>query len=53
MVSLEESLRTTEHEKYFMITDNIINEDTWSFASDTTVLPMGEVKSFLKSKGVF
>tara|TARA_Y100001938_G_scaffold138398_1_gene203815 strand:- start:1656 stop:2606 length:951 start_codon:yes stop_codon:yes gene_type:complete len=53
MVSLEESLRTTEHNKYFMITDDIINEDAWSFASDTAVLDGSEVKSFLKSKGVF
>jgi len=53
MISLEESLRTIDCKKYFMISDNIINEETWSFASNTTILPMDEVNSFLKSKGVF
>ena len=52
MVSLEESLRTKEYDKYFMITDDVINSDVWSFASDTTILPAGEVKSFLIDKGV-
>lgn len=52
MVSLEESLRTTEHKKYFMITDSIINEDAWSFASDTVVMPYDKVNDFLKQKGV-
>ena len=52
MVSLEESLRTTEYEKYFMITDNILNEDAWSFASNTVVMPYEKVNQFLKTKGV-
>ena len=52
MVSLEESLRTTEHKKYFMITDNIINEEAWSFASDTVVMSYDEVNDFLRQKGV-
>ena len=52
MVSLEESLRTTEHTKYFMITDNVINEEAWSFASNTVVMPYEEVNEFLKGKGV-
>ena len=52
MISLEESLRTKAYEKYFMITDNIINKEAWSFASDITILDTKDVKSFLKSKGV-
>jgi len=52
MVSLEESLRTTKYEKYFMITDNILNEDAWSFASNTVVMPYKKVNQFLKTKGV-
>ncbi len=31
MVSLEESMRAKEYDKYFMITDSIINEGAWSF----------------------
>ena len=52
MVSLEESLRTTEHKKYFMITDDIINEEAWSFASNTAVMSYEDVSGFLKGKGV-
>ena len=52
MVSLEESLRTKEYDKYFMITDSVINNDVWSFASDITILPSEDVKSFLVEKGV-
>lgn len=52
MVSLEESLRTVEYEKYFMITDDIINEKAWSFASDTDIMDSTDVKSFLVNKGV-
>ena len=52
MVSLEESLRTTEHTKYFMITDNLINEEAWSFASNTVIMSYDNVNDFLKSKGV-
>jgi len=52
MVSLEESLRTINYEKYFMITDNVINEDAWSFASNTTIIPFEEVEKFLKQKKV-
>ena len=52
MVSLEESLRTKDYDKYFMITDDIINENAWSFASDSDVMPFDDVKAFLKEKGV-
>jgi|TARA_Y100000034_G_scaffold122519_1_gene168061 UDP-N-acetylglucosamine 4,6-dehydratase len=52
MVSLEESLRTKKYDKYFMITDKIINDDAWSFSSRETCLSKKDVALFLKSKGV-
>tara|TARA_R100000664_G_C2756420_1_gene144286 strand:+ start:410 stop:1363 length:954 start_codon:yes stop_codon:yes gene_type:complete len=52
MVSLEESLRTINYDKYFMITDEVINEDAWSFASNTTIIPFENVEDFLKEKKV-
>jgi len=52
MVSLEESLRTDEYDKYFMITDEVKNEDAWSFASNTVIMDYDKVNDFLKSKGV-
>ena len=51
MVSLEESLRTKSYTKYFMITDEVINNDPWSFTSNN-VIPKEKVNSFLKNKGV-
>ena len=52
MVSLEESLRTREYEDYFVITDEFINADAWSFASNTVIMPRENVRGFLESKGV-
>ena len=53
MVSLEESMRAKEYDKYFMITDEIINEKAWSFSSDSTVIDNHkELKTFLSEKGV-
>ena len=53
MVSLEESMRSKEFDKYFMITDDIINNNAWSFASDSTVIDdVQELKNFLIEKGV-
>ena len=53
MVSLEESMRSKEFDKYFMITDEIINNDAWSFSSDTTVInDKQELRNFLIEKGV-
>jgi UDP-N-acetylglucosamine 4,6-dehydratase len=52
MISLEESLRTKEYDKYYMITDEVLNEDAWSYASNKDVLKGEEVKQFLKSKKV-
>ena len=52
MVSLEESLRSKTFDKYFMITDDVINEEAWSFASDTVIMKSEDVKEFLISKKV-
>jgi len=52
MVSFEESLRTVEYKKYFMITDEIINQKSTAFSSDLVILPHNKVKSFLIEKGV-
>ena len=53
MVSLEESMRTKEYDKYFMITDNIINEGAWSFSSDSTIIDdYDEITNFLIEKKV-
>ena len=52
MVSLEESFRTKEFTKYYMITDNIINKKGWSYSSNSSILRQNEVFSFLKSKKV-
>ena len=52
MVSLEESLRTIEYEKYFMITNDIINRDIFSFSSDNALMSEDEVTDFLKDRGV-
>jgi UDP-N-acetylglucosamine 4,6-dehydratase len=51
MVSLEESLRTKEFEKYFMITDEILNDETWSYSSLTHVMLPTQVNTFLREKG--
>jgi len=52
MVSFEESLRTTEHSKYFVITNDIINTKGSVFSSNSAVLPLEKVKLFLVEKGV-
>jgi UDP-N-acetylglucosamine 4,6-dehydratase len=53
MVSLEESMRAKEYDKYFMITDNIINEGAWSFSSDSTIIDdYDEITNFLIEKKV-
>tara|TARA_R110000737_G_scaffold46137_2_gene66169 strand:+ start:660 stop:1616 length:957 start_codon:yes stop_codon:yes gene_type:complete len=52
MVSFEESLRSKDFQKYFMITDNILTNDAWSYSSDTSVLSPEDVTLFLQGKGV-
>ena len=53
MVSLEESMRAKEYDKYFMITDSIINEGALSFSSDSTIIDdYDEITNFLIEKKV-
>ena len=52
MVSLEESLRAKSFEKYFMITDEVLNKEAWSFSSDSVIMTANDVGSFLKEKKV-
>jgi FlaA1/EpsC-like NDP-sugar epimerase len=52
MISETESFRTKEYDDYFMITDNIINENSWSFSSDTSLMKSEETDQFLKKSKV-
>jgi UDP-N-acetylglucosamine 4,6-dehydratase len=52
MVSLEESLRTITYEKYFMITNKVINKDVFSFSSDKSLMSADETYDFLKKRMV-
>ncbi len=52
MISETESFRTEEYDNYFMITDNIINEDSWSFSSDISLMLPEETDIFLSKSGV-
>ena len=52
MISESESFRTiTTDEGYYMITDKIVNDDCWTFSSDTSLMKSEETDEFLtKSK---
>jgi len=52
MISLEESFRTVEYDNYYMITDDKISDDIWSFSSDNSLMDYDEINGFLKEKGV-
>ena len=52
MISLEESLRTVECERYYMITNKIINQKSWSYNSRDNILERSKVNKFLKDRGV-
>lgn len=52
MISEAESFRTEWHEGYYMITDSILNEDCWTFSSDTSLMQSNETDEFLKISGV-
>jgi hypothetical protein len=52
MISETESFRTEEYEKYYMITDNIINQEGWTFSSDNHLMKSNETDKFLKKSGV-
>jgi UDP-N-acetylglucosamine 4,6-dehydratase len=52
MISEPESFRTEWHENYYMITDEIINADRWTYSSDTSLMKSDETDSFLKKTKV-
>jgi len=52
MISEEESFRTIDHDIYFMITDNIINDTPWQFSSDWSLMEPDETDEFLKKSRV-
>ena len=52
MISETESFRTKEYDKYYMITDKIINDDSWTFSSDISLMKSDETDTFLKKSDV-
>jgi len=52
MVSHEESIRTRDMGEYFIVTNNIFHNDSWSYSSDSNLIPVTEVKNFLIDSGV-
>ena len=52
MISETESFRTVEYDKYFMITDEIIQQESWTFSSDISLMKSEETDEFLKQSGV-
>jgi len=52
MISESESFRTEEHGQYYMITDDIINEESWQFSSDWSLMESNETDNFLRISGV-
>lgn len=52
MISLDESLKSIEYDKYFMITNKIINDKAWSYTSNIDIMHSTDVRSFLINKNV-
>ena len=52
MISETESFRTEECDRYYMITDEIINNKCWSFTSDQSLMESEETDVFLKESKV-
>jgi UDP-N-acetylglucosamine 4,6-dehydratase len=52
MISETESFRTKCYEGYYMITNNIISEQSWSFTSDQTLMNEEEAYVYLKKSNV-
>ena len=52
MISETESFRTKSYGQYYMITDNILHDDCWTFSSDKSLMESEETDSFLKESGV-
>ena len=52
MISEPESFRTEWHENYYMISDQVINSECWTYSSDTSLMKSEETDSFLKETKV-
>ncbi len=52
MISETESFRTEGYKDYYMITDNVINDNCWSFSSDTSLMKSEETDKYLKKSKV-
>jgi len=52
MISFEESLRCVEYDYYYMITNEVLSQEPWSYNSKTNFLPTDSIKQFLIDKGV-
>jgi len=52
MISETESFRTEWHENYYMIADEIINAECWTYSSDTSLMKSEETDKFLKQSRV-
>jgi len=52
MISETESFRTKEYNHYYMITDEIINQESWIFSSDISLMKSKETDDFLKKSKV-
>lgn len=51
MISETESFRTIDYKNYFMISDEIVNTDSWVFESSSNLMDSSQAESFLsKSK---
>tara|TARA_R110000744_G_scaffold348177_1_gene453729 strand:- start:2302 stop:3249 length:948 start_codon:yes stop_codon:yes gene_type:complete len=52
MISETESFRTEQHENYYMIADEVINTECWTYSSDISLMKSKETDKFLKISGV-
>jgi len=53
MISETESFRTNiDNDEYYMITDEILNDNCWTFSSDTSLMESRETDLFLHNSGV-
>lgn len=48
MVSYEESLCTICQGKYFIITNNVVTKEPWSFSSDDNLMDLKDIKKYLE-----
>ena len=52
MISETESFRTETEGEYYMITDDIISENSWTFSSDNSLMDPNETDLFLQQSSV-